>query len=140
MKHRARYTLEFNLESVRLVKAGQEASVTARVLGMPKATLSNWVRLERGTLKKESRKAKHPGGCISRRARTFQGNFCAVGLDFKAQGCMADPGRPGGKRASNEARMARIRAVMAETKGEYGWLQVWIAMGDKWARIECNAS
>ena len=37
-KHRARYTLEFKHEAVRLVKAGQEASVTARVLGMPKAT------------------------------------------------------------------------------------------------------
>jgi transposase-like protein len=44
-KHRARYTLEFKLEAVRLVKAGQEASVTARVLGIPKQTLSNWVRL-----------------------------------------------------------------------------------------------
>ena len=43
--HRARYTLEFKLEAVRLVKAGQEASVTARVLGVPKQTLSNWVRL-----------------------------------------------------------------------------------------------
>jgi transposase-like protein len=42
-KRRARYTLEFKLEAVRLVKAGQEASVTARVLGMPKQTLSNWV-------------------------------------------------------------------------------------------------
>jgi transposase-like protein len=50
-KHRARYTLEFKLEAVRLVKAGQEASVTARVLGMPKATLSNWVRAsEKGEL------------------------------------------------------------------------------------------
>jgi transposase-like protein len=45
IKHRARYTLEFKLEAVRLVKAGQEASVTARVLGIPKATLGNWVRL-----------------------------------------------------------------------------------------------
>ena len=44
-KRRARYTLEFKLEAVRLVKGGQEASVTARVLGMPKQTLSNWVRL-----------------------------------------------------------------------------------------------
>ena len=43
-KHRARYTLEFKLEAVRLVKSGQEASVTTRVLGIPKATLSNWVR------------------------------------------------------------------------------------------------
>jgi transposase-like protein len=44
-RRRARYTLEFKLEAVRLVKAGQEASVTARVLGVPKATLGNWVRL-----------------------------------------------------------------------------------------------
>jgi transposase InsO family protein len=44
-QRRARYTLEFKLEAVRLVKAGQEASVTARVLGMPKQSLSNWVRL-----------------------------------------------------------------------------------------------
>jgi transposase-like protein len=50
-QHRARYTLEFKLEAVRLVKAGQEASVTARVPGMPKQTLSNWVRLaEKGEL------------------------------------------------------------------------------------------
>jgi transposase-like protein len=44
-KRRARYTLEFKLEAVRLVKGGQEASVTARILGVPKQTLSNWVRL-----------------------------------------------------------------------------------------------
>ena len=31
-RHRARYTLEFKLEAVRLVKAGQEASVTPLVL------------------------------------------------------------------------------------------------------------
>jgi transposase-like protein len=47
-QHRARYTLEFKLEAVRLVKAGQEASVTARVLGMLKQTLSNWVPNWRG--------------------------------------------------------------------------------------------
>ena len=45
IKHRARYTLEFKLEAVRLVKGGQEMSVTARVLSIPKATLGNWVRL-----------------------------------------------------------------------------------------------
>ena len=49
---RARYTSAFKLEAVRLVKAGQEASVTARVLGVPKQTLSNWVRLaEKGALR-----------------------------------------------------------------------------------------
>jgi len=51
VKRRARYTLEIKLEAVRLVKAGQEASVTARVLGIPKASLGNWVRLaEKGEL------------------------------------------------------------------------------------------
>ena len=39
-KHRARHTLEFKLDAVRLVKAGQEASVTARVLGILNLTVS----------------------------------------------------------------------------------------------------
>ena len=48
---RGKYTLEFKLEAVRLVKAGQAAAVTAKVLGMPKQTLENWVRLgEKGQL------------------------------------------------------------------------------------------
>lgn len=42
---RAAYTLEFKLEAVRLVKGGQSKVVTAKVLGIPKATLGNWVRL-----------------------------------------------------------------------------------------------
>jgi len=49
---RGKYTLEFKLEAVRLVKSGQAAAVTAKVLGMPKQTLENWVRLsEKGQLK-----------------------------------------------------------------------------------------
>ena len=44
-KHRARYTLEIKLKAVRLVKGGHEASVTARALGVPKQTLSDWIRL-----------------------------------------------------------------------------------------------
>jgi transposase-like protein len=42
---RGKYTLEFKLEAVRLVKGGQAAAVTAKVLGLPKQTLENWVRL-----------------------------------------------------------------------------------------------
>ena len=50
--HRARYTLEFKLEAVRLVKGGQDVGVTAKMLGMPKQTLGNWVRLsEKGQLR-----------------------------------------------------------------------------------------
>lgn len=49
---RAKYTLEFKLEAVRLVNEGQPAPVTAKVLGIPKATLGNWVReAAKGTLK-----------------------------------------------------------------------------------------
>ena len=51
-KPRARYTLEFKLEAVRLVKGGQVAGVTAKILGIPKQTLENWVRLaNKGQLK-----------------------------------------------------------------------------------------
>ena len=38
---RGKYTLEFKLEAVRLVKGGQAGSVVAKVLGMPKQTLEN---------------------------------------------------------------------------------------------------
>ena len=49
---RGRYTLEFKLEAVRLVKGGQAVPVTAKVLGVPVQTLGNWVRLsEKGQLK-----------------------------------------------------------------------------------------
>jgi transposase-like protein len=42
---RASYTLEFKLEAVRLIQGGQACSVAAKVLGIPKQTLENWVRL-----------------------------------------------------------------------------------------------
>ena len=44
-KRRAKFTPEFKLEAVRLVKGGQAASVTAKILGILKASLENWVRL-----------------------------------------------------------------------------------------------
>jgi transposase len=43
---RARYTAEFKQEAVRQVKAGRSASEVAKTLGMPKASLSNWVRAD----------------------------------------------------------------------------------------------
>jgi transposase len=42
---RGKYTQEYKLEAVRQVKAGQSIAVIAKVLGIPKASLSNWVRL-----------------------------------------------------------------------------------------------
>lgn len=44
-KPRARYTLEYKPDAVRLVRAGQVAAVTAKILGIPKQTLETWVRL-----------------------------------------------------------------------------------------------
>jgi transposase len=44
--------MEFKLQAIRVVRGGQAAAVTARVLGMPKQSLENWLRLdEKGQLK-----------------------------------------------------------------------------------------
>ena len=51
-KRRARYTLQYKLEALKLVKEGQVAAATAKILGIPKQTLENWVRLaHKGQLK-----------------------------------------------------------------------------------------
>lgn len=43
---RARYTLEFKLEAVRLVKAGQSVAAVATTLDVPAQSISNWVKAE----------------------------------------------------------------------------------------------
>jgi transposase len=43
---RARYTLEFKLEAVRLAKTGQSIAATAEILGLAEQTLHNWVKAE----------------------------------------------------------------------------------------------
>ena len=49
---RARYTLEFKQEAVRLVEGGQSIAATARMLGVVEQTLFNWVKAQRqGKLK-----------------------------------------------------------------------------------------
>jgi transposase len=45
---RGKYTTEFKLEAVRQVKSGQAISIVSRVLNVPKASLGNWVRQDRG--------------------------------------------------------------------------------------------
>jgi transposase len=44
---RARYTLEFKLEAVRMVKGGQSLAVVSKVLDVSGQTLHNWVKAER---------------------------------------------------------------------------------------------
>lgn len=49
---RARYTLEFKAEAVRLVEGGQSIAGAARSLGLADQTLFNWVKAHRqGRLK-----------------------------------------------------------------------------------------
>lgn len=44
---RARYTLEFKQEAVRLVEDGQSIAAAARTLGVVDQTLFNWVKAHR---------------------------------------------------------------------------------------------
>jgi transposase-like protein len=43
---RARYTLEFKQEAVRLVRGGQTVSSAAKSLGISEQTLHNWLKAE----------------------------------------------------------------------------------------------
>jgi transposase-like protein len=43
---RARYTLEFKQEAVRLVRGGEKVSAVARTLGVSAQSLDNWVKAE----------------------------------------------------------------------------------------------
>lgn len=55
---RAKYTLEFKQEAVRLVESGQTLAAAARSLGLVDQTLHNWVQAERkGELKGAEKKA-----------------------------------------------------------------------------------
>jgi len=46
-KTRAKYTLEFKMEALRLIKGGQSVSDTAKILGVSKGSLENWMRWEK---------------------------------------------------------------------------------------------
>jgi transposase len=43
---RARYTLEFKIEAVRLVQSGQSIAAVSRTLGIADQTLHNWVKAQ----------------------------------------------------------------------------------------------
>jgi transposase len=60
---RAQYTLEFKLEAVRLVKAGQSMAAVAETLGVVEQTLYNWVKADReGKLAGAGTKLVSPDG------------------------------------------------------------------------------
>lgn len=43
---RAKYTLEFKIEAVRLAKTGQSIAATAKILGLAEQPLHNWIKAE----------------------------------------------------------------------------------------------
>ncbi len=45
--HRARYTLEYKLEALRLIGAGQSIAAVAAMLGLADQTLHNWIKAQR---------------------------------------------------------------------------------------------
>jgi transposase len=54
---RAKYTLEFKQEAVRLVETGQTLAAAARSLGLVEQTLHNWVKADhQGKLKGAEKK------------------------------------------------------------------------------------
>src|SRR5580704_6224834 len=56
---RARYTLEFKQEAVRLVESGQSIAAASRTLGLVEQTLFNWVKAHReGALKGAESRSK----------------------------------------------------------------------------------
>jgi transposase len=55
---RARYTLEFKKEAVRLVQGGQSIAAAARTLGVVEQTLFNWVKAQRSRLRAELARVK----------------------------------------------------------------------------------
>jgi transposase len=56
---RARYTLEFKQEAVRLVESGQSIASASRTLGVVEQTLFNWVKVHReGRLKGADSRSK----------------------------------------------------------------------------------
>ena len=94
---RAKYTLEFKVEAVRLVRTGQSMAAVAATLNVPEQTLHNWVKAERdgklvgaGTkpvsaeqmelarLRAEVARLKMERDILKKRQRTSQGSRCEV--------------------------------------------------------------
>lgn len=55
--NRARYTVEFKMEAVRLTQSGQSIAAVAKTLGMAEQTLHNWIKAQAQGQLKEAGKA-----------------------------------------------------------------------------------
>ncbi|SDI55238.1 Transposase InsO and inactivated derivatives [Paraburkholderia steynii] len=105
---RAQYTLEFKLEAVRLVEAGQSMATVAATLSVVEQTLYNWVRNRHHwpvSVLCEALEVS-PSGYHQRRQRTAQA-------------------KPHRGRVSDDALLAHIKTIHTQVRGEYGWPRMW---------------
>ena len=96
---RARYTLEFKEEAVRLVTRGERVATVAKNLGLSEQTLHNWVKaanngglkssatpavsteqMETSRLRTDLSRVKMERGILKTQRRTSPGNICEVRL------------------------------------------------------------
>ena len=105
---RARYTLEFKEEAVRLVAGGERVATVAKNLGLSEQTLHNWVKaagkgglkssakpivsaeqMEISRLRSELSRVKMERDILKKRRRTSPGNICEVRLHRTASSRLA---------------------------------------------------
>ncbi|MBL8352183.1 MAG: IS3 family transposase [Burkholderiaceae bacterium] len=161
---RARYTLEFKLEAVRLVKGGQSMAATAKILGIAEQTLHNWikadkdgrltgagtkpvspeqmeiarlraelarVKMERDILGKSDGVLREGAGVkyawIERHRQHWPVSLACEVLGVSASGYHDHKLRSAKPRRnlSDDALLVHIRAIHAQSRGEYGWPRVW---------------
>jgi len=96
------------MEAVRLVKGGQAVAVTAKILGIPNASLDNWVKLsakgelkgagdkpvsaeqmELARLRAQLARVTMERDILKKPRRTSRGNRCEVRLDSQQQSALA---------------------------------------------------
>lgn len=79
---RARYTLEYKLESLRLISASQSIAAVVATLGLADQTLHNWIKTQReGRLGGPGSKPVSPEQMELARQRTSRGNRCEARVD-----------------------------------------------------------
>ena len=121
---RARYTLAFKQEAVRLVESGQSIAAAARSLGMVDQTLFNWV--------KASREGRLQGADSASKVSAEQMRSAVCGRSWRASRWSATSWkkrRRTSQKARNEVRLylpeqvgvADPRAMPSST-GERSWL------------------
>lgn len=98
--HRARYTLEYKLEVLRPIGAGQSIAAVAAMLGLADQMLHNWIKAQRegrlggpgakpvsaeqmvlARLRAELARTKMELAIIKKRQRTSRGSQCEVSVD-----------------------------------------------------------